>query len=43
MTLTVGVEVVEAATMEADIIEVIDDKTDGSGEYIVVVSVLTQG
>jgi hypothetical protein len=43
MTLTVGVDVVDAATMDADITDVIDESTEGSGEYTVVVRVLTQG
>ncbi len=43
MTLTVGVDVVDAATMDADITDVIDERTEGSGEYTVVVRVLTQG
>ena len=43
MTLTVGVDVVDAATIDADITDVIDERTEGSGEYTVVVRVLTQG
>ena len=43
MTLTVGVDVVEAAAIDSEMTEVIDASTDGAGEYTVVVRVLTQG
>ena len=43
MTLMVGVVVVEAASIDAEMTEVIDASTDGPGEYTVVVRVLTQG
>ena len=43
MTLTVGVVVVEAASIDAEITDVIDASTDGAAEYTVVVRVLTQG
>ena len=43
ITLTVGVDVVDAATMDAEMTEVILESTDGAGEYTVVVSVDTQG
>jgi len=43
MMLMVGVVMVDAASIDADMTEVIEARTEGGGENTIVVTVVTQG